>query len=75
MLILSDNLLNNNKFSFNLDSFYKYLDSLSLLEESALFHIFILSFILLTLVSLISTLFANELINLFNQLKLVILAQ
>jgi hypothetical protein len=58
---------NNNKFNFslNLDSFYAYLDSLTLLEESALLHIFIFIFILLTLFNLISILFVNEIIKYF----------
>jgi hypothetical protein len=56
---------NNFKFSLNLDSYYAYLDSLSLLEEAALLHIFIFLFILLTLFNLISILFVNEIIKYF----------
>jgi hypothetical protein len=53
-------------FRFNLNSFYDFLDTLSLLEESALFHLFILSFILLTIINIVITLFSNEIIAYFN---------
>ncbi len=63
-------LLNSssNKFTdnINLDSYYEFLNSLSLLEESALVHIFIFLFILLTIMNLVSTLFVNEIIKYFN---------
>ena len=59
---------NRNKFisDFSLDDFYKFLDSLTLLEESAFLHILTFVFILLTVFSIISTLFSNELILYFN---------
>ena len=59
---------NRNKFisDFSLDDFYKFLDSLTLLEESAFLHILTFVFILLTVFSIISTLFSNELISYFN---------
>jgi hypothetical protein len=62
-------LFNSSKKNFNLNIdlswFYDYLNSLTLLEESALLHIFIFIFILLTLFNLISILFVNEIIKYF----------
>ena len=52
--------------NFNLDYIYSYLDSLSLLQESALLHICIFITILLTLTNIFATLFANEIINYFD---------
>lgn len=57
---------NNFSSSINLKSFYDYLDSLTLLEESAVVHILIFILILVTLFSLASTLFVNEIIKYFN---------
>ena len=52
--------------NFNLDYIYSYLDSLSLLQQSALLHICIFITILLTLTNIFATLFANEIINYFD---------
>ena len=60
------NSTNNFQMNFNLNALYDYLDSLTLFEESALVNILILSSIFLTLISLMSSLFANELINYFD---------
>ena len=57
---------NNFKMNFNLNAYYDYLDSLSLFEESTLLHIIIYIIILLTLINLMTTLFANELIKYFD---------
>lgn len=56
----------NNSSNLNLRSFYEFLDKLSLLEEAALVHILILSFVLLTIINIMITLFSNELITYFN---------
>lgn len=51
-----------------LDSFsdlYKYLDSISLLQETALFNILLLLLILLSLFNIFSALFGNEVIKYF----------
>lgn len=59
---------NNNKLisDFNIDSFYSYLDSLTLSQELALIHIlfFILYFIITF--ELVSIFFGNEIINYFD---------
>ena len=52
--------------NFNLESLYAYLDSLSLLQESALLNICIFITILLTLISIFAALFGNEIINYFD---------
>jgi hypothetical protein len=66
-LILAYNI-NNIKLvsNFNLNSFYEYLNSLNLLELSALFHLLILSLICIFLINIISTVLGNEIINYFN---------
>ena len=51
---------------FDLTAFYAYLDTLSLLELSAVFHILILILIVLLLSNIFSVLFGNEIINYFN---------
>lgn len=55
-----------NNFHIDLTPLYQYLDTLTLLEESALLHICFFSLILFTLINIISTLFANEIIQYFN---------
>lgn len=52
--------------NFNLDSLYAYLDSLSLLQESALIHVLLFIIIFLTLINIFAALFANEIINYFD---------
>ena len=52
--------------NFNLDYIYSYLDSLSLLQESALFNICIFISLFLTLINIFAALFANEIINYFD---------
>nr|UEX92844.1 hypothetical protein [Marasmius tenuissimus] len=62
--ILND--VDKNKFNFDLTSFYAYLDSLSLMEVGALFHILILIIILFSAFNILSIFFSNEIIKFFN---------
>lgn len=57
---------NNFMSDFNLSDFYNYLNKLNLLELSALFHIIVLSMLLITVFNILSSLFANEIIKYFN---------
>nr|YP_009493204.1 LAGLIDADG endonuclease [Ganoderma calidophilum]AWJ63999.1 LAGLIDADG endonuclease [Ganoderma calidophilum] len=61
--------VNNGKNNFisdlNLQVLYDFLDSLTLLEESAFVHILTFIFILLCLFNIISIFFANEIIKFF----------
>ena len=50
----------------NIFNIYDYLDSLTLLEESSLLHIFMFSIILLILTGIIGTLLSNEIIKYFD---------
>nr|WVH38177.1 LAGLIDADG endonuclease [Lenzites betulinus] len=50
---------------FSLQAYYDFLDTLSLLEESALLHILIFIFLLLCIFSLFSVFFGNEIIKYF----------
>ena len=50
----------------NIFNIYDYLDSLTLLEESSLLHIFMFSIIFLILTGIIGTLLSNEIIKYFN---------
>ena len=52
--------------NFNLDYFTSYLDSLSLLQEAALLHILLFIIIIITLINIFASLFANELLNYFD---------
>lgn len=52
--------------NFNFEYLYAYLDSLSLLQESALIHILLFIIILLTLINIFAALFANEILNYFD---------
>ena len=61
---LLENLFNNPPKP-DLQGLYDYLDTLTLLEESALIHICIFMLILSCLVSIISILFGNEIIKFF----------
>ena len=54
-----------NKFLPDISSFTKYLNTLSLLELSALFHISILTLLILLTFNLLSLFFTNEFINHF----------
>ena len=56
---------NNFISNFNLQVLYDFLDSLTLLEESAFVHIMIFIFILLCLFNILSIFFGNELIKYF----------
>ena len=60
------NSTNNFQMNFILNALYDYLDSLTLFEESALLHIIFSIIIFLTLIDLMTTLFANELIKYFD---------
>ena len=59
---------NNNKliFDFNLDSYYNYIDTLTLAEELALIHILFAILYLLIAFEFVSIFFGNELINYFD---------
>ena len=58
----SDSL--NNTFSdLNLKFFYEYLNSLNLIEISALYHIVVLSVIILLLINILSAVLGNEIIK------------
>ena len=56
------NLVSN----FNLDSFYEYLNSLGLLELSALYHLIVLTLICFTSFNILSAVLGNEIIKYFN---------
>ena len=47
----------------NIFNIYDYLDSLTLLQESALLHMLMFTYILCTLFTIIGVFFGNELIN------------
>lgn len=64
--ILEDLSKGNKSFISVFDSIRVYLDSLSLLEESAIVHIAIFIAILVTLFNILSVFFGNELIKYFN---------
>jgi hypothetical protein len=53
-------------FTSNIEKFYEYLDTLTLLQESALLHIFIFLALILTVLNILAVLFGNEIINYFN---------
>lgn len=55
----------NNKFVPDFNYLYDYLNSLNLLELSALFHLIVLSLICLISINIISAVLGNEIINLF----------
>lgn len=50
---------------FNLDNFYKYLNSLNLIEISALYHIIVLLVIAILSFNVLSAVLGNEIINYF----------
>jgi hypothetical protein len=57
---------NNNLVSdFNLEDFYKYLNSLNLIELSALYHIIVLALIAILSINVLSAVLGNEIINYF----------
>ena len=64
--ILSSNSKNNFMPDIGISKIYEYLDSLTLLEESSLLHIFMFSIILLILTGIIGTLLSNEIVKYFN---------
>ena len=66
--IPSLNSNSNNKliFDFNLDSYYNYLNTLTLAEELALIHILCAILYLLIAFEFVSIFFGNELINYFD---------
>ena len=59
---------NTNNFisDFNINKLYEYLDSITLLQESALINILIFILILITVFNIITSMFANEIIKYFN---------
>ena len=56
------NLVSN----FNLDSFYEYLNSLGLLELSALYHLIVLTLICIISFNILSAVLGNEILKYFN---------
>lgn len=59
----SSNFINSN---FNLDLLYGYLDSLSILQESALFNLAVFVSLILILINIFAALLGNEILNYFN---------
>lgn len=57
---------NDTKFRSTLSDVYHYLDSLSLLEESAVFHILIFLVLSVVILNILGVLFGNKIINYFN---------
>jgi len=64
---LVDSINGNNKLvsDFNLESFYEYLNSLNLLELSALYHIIVLVVIAILSFNVLSAVLGNEIIKYF----------
>ena len=61
-----DDFEKTNKFLPDFSEFYKYLDNISILQESSLFHILLFIVLLLTVFNILSVLFGNEIIKYFN---------
>ena len=63
-----NNFISNFNFiwEFNFNKLYQYLDTLTLTQEGALFHIVVFLTILTTLSSIVGVFFGNELIKYFN---------
>jgi hypothetical protein len=61
-----NNFTSLNIGNFSLEKYYEYLDSLSLLEESAFLHLVAFSLIIFIILNIVSTLFGNEIIQYFN---------
>lgn len=51
---------NGNEFTFDWTAFYTYIDSLNLIELSALFHISVIVFILILLSNIFSVFFSKQ---------------
>lgn len=56
----------DNKFISYFKILYDYLDTLSLLQESAILHILIFLLLILIVINILSALFGNEIIKYFN---------
>jgi hypothetical protein len=65
-LVDSLNGKNNLVSNLNLDSFYEYLNSLGLLELSALYHLIVLTLICIISFNILSAVLGNEIIKYFN---------
>ena len=65
-LIDSLNGKSNLVSNFNLDSFYEYLNSLGLLELSALYHLIVSTLICIISFNILSAVLGNEIIKYFN---------
>ena len=63
---LNSNSNNKLNFDFNIDSYYNYLDTLTLSEELALIHILFAILYLLIAFEFFSIFFGNEIINYFD---------
>lgn len=55
-----------NNFLPNLNNLYDYLNSLTLMQESAIYHIFVFISLILINFNILGILFGNEIINYFN---------
>lgn len=65
ILVDSLNVQKSLVFNLNLDSFYVYLNSLSLFELSALYHLIVLTVICINLLNILSVVLGNEMIKYF----------
>ena len=63
---LINNFISDFILNFDLKVIYNYLDSLTLHQEGALFHIIIFSTILVTIFNILGIFFGNEIIKYFN---------
>lgn len=64
--VLIKTLSKGNKYTVDWNAYYAYLDTLSILEVSALFHILIFILLFLLTFNILSAFFGNEIINYFN---------
>nr|YP_010846159.1 hypothetical protein QQP24_mgp19 [Cyathus stercoreus]WEV87346.1 hypothetical protein [Cyathus stercoreus] len=59
------NLIQGTKFLPSINEYYAFLDSLTILEESCVFHIIIFMTLTFCVINIMGALFANELIKFF----------
>ena len=57
---------NNLVSDFNLQEFYSFLDSLTLIQELSFIHLLVFIFLLLNILSVMSIFFGNEIIRYFD---------
>ena len=67
-LIIAEGSGNNkdNSFLSNFNNLYDYLDNLSLMQESAIYHILVFLSLIFIIFNILGILFGNEIINYFN---------